>query len=77
MILTVLFFYSKQEEQEDISSSLTEQNWEKSIPEPLSWRSDEEDEDSDFGEEQRDCYLKVLSRFVGPTCVCVCNFYIA
>lgn len=79
MILTLLFFHSKQEEQEDISSSLTEQNWEKNIPEPLSWRSDEEDEDSDFGEEQRDCYLKVLSRFVGPTpmyiCACVCLIF--
>ncbi|KAI4807800.1 hypothetical protein KUCAC02_027585, partial [Chaenocephalus aceratus] len=32
---------------------------------PLSWRSDEEDEDSDFGEEQRDRYLKV-SRLVSP-----------
>uniref|UniRef100_A0A0F7ZB02 Glycerol-3-phosphate acyltransferase 1, mitochondrial n=1 Tax=Crotalus adamanteus TaxID=8729 RepID=A0A0F7ZB02_CROAD len=54
-----LLLVAEQEEQEDISSSLTEQNWEKNIPEPLSWRSDEEDEDSDFGEEQRDCYLKV------------------
>jgi len=45
----------------------------------LSWRSDEEDEDSDFGEEQRDCYLKVsqskehqqfvtfLQRLLGPS----------
>ncbi|XP_054839759.1 glycerol-3-phosphate acyltransferase 1, mitochondrial isoform X2 [Eublepharis macularius] len=48
-----------EDEQEDISSTLAEQNWEKKLPEPLSWRSDEEDEDSDFGEEQRDCYLKV------------------
>ncbi|XP_066476630.1 glycerol-3-phosphate acyltransferase 1, mitochondrial isoform X1 [Tiliqua scincoides] len=50
---------AEQEEQEDISPSLAEQHWEKKLPEPLSWRSDEEDEDSDFGEEQRDCYLKV------------------
>uniref|UniRef100_A0A670HX38 Glycerol-3-phosphate acyltransferase 1, mitochondrial n=1 Tax=Podarcis muralis TaxID=64176 RepID=A0A670HX38_PODMU len=48
-----------QDEQEDISPSLAEQHWEKKLPEPLSWRSDGEDEDSDFGEEQRDCYLKV------------------
>uniref|UniRef100_A0A8C6Q361 Glycerol-3-phosphate acyltransferase 1, mitochondrial n=1 Tax=Nothobranchius furzeri TaxID=105023 RepID=A0A8C6Q361_NOTFU len=33
--------------------------WPKKFSEPLSWRSDEEDEDSDFGEEQRDRYLKV------------------
>ncbi|XP_034989164.1 glycerol-3-phosphate acyltransferase 1, mitochondrial isoform X2 [Zootoca vivipara] len=48
-----------EDEQEDISPSLAEQHWEKKLPEPLSWRSDGEDEDSDFGEEQRDCYLKV------------------
>ncbi|XP_062988721.1 glycerol-3-phosphate acyltransferase 1, mitochondrial isoform X2 [Elgaria multicarinata webbii] len=48
-----------EDEQEDISPGLTEQHWEKKLPEPLSWRSDGEDEDSDFGEEQRDCYLKV------------------
>uniref|UniRef100_A0A6Q2X771 Glycerol-3-phosphate acyltransferase 1, mitochondrial n=1 Tax=Esox lucius TaxID=8010 RepID=A0A6Q2X771_ESOLU len=39
--------------------SPTEEPWPKKFPEPLSWRSDEEDEDSDFGEEQRDRYLKV------------------
>ncbi|XP_053161985.1 glycerol-3-phosphate acyltransferase 1, mitochondrial isoform X4 [Hemicordylus capensis] len=50
---------AEQDEQDDISPSLAEQHWEKKLPEPLSWRSDEEDEDSDFGEEQRDCYLKV------------------
>ncbi|EMP39051.1 Glycerol-3-phosphate acyltransferase 1 [Chelonia mydas] len=69
---------SLQDDQEDISPSLTEQQWGKKLPEPLSWRSDEEDEDSDFGEEQRDCYLKVnqsqehqqyitfLQRLLGP-----------
>nr|XP_042711169.1 glycerol-3-phosphate acyltransferase 1, mitochondrial isoform X3 [Chrysemys picta bellii] len=69
---------SLQDDQEDISPSLTEQQWSKKLPEPLSWRSDEEDEDSDFGEEQRDCYLKVnqsqehqqyitfLQRLLGP-----------
>uniref|UniRef100_A0A2K6P332 Glycerol-3-phosphate acyltransferase 1, mitochondrial n=1 Tax=Rhinopithecus roxellana TaxID=61622 RepID=A0A2K6P332_RHIRO len=66
------------DDQEDISPSLAEQQWDKKLPEPLSWRSDEEDEDSDFGEEQRDCYLKVsqskehqqfitfLQRLLGP-----------
>uniref|UniRef100_A0ACB8F9L9 Uncharacterized protein n=1 Tax=Sphaerodactylus townsendi TaxID=933632 RepID=A0ACB8F9L9_9SAUR len=50
----------QQDDQEEISSSShAEQHWEKKLPEPLSWRSDEEDEDSDFGEEQQDCYLKV------------------
>uniref|UniRef100_A0A452RPG2 Glycerol-3-phosphate acyltransferase 1, mitochondrial n=1 Tax=Ursus americanus TaxID=9643 RepID=A0A452RPG2_URSAM len=65
-------------DQEDISPGLAEQQWDKKLPEPLSWRSDEEDEDSDFGEEQRDCYLKVsqskehqqfitfLQRLLGP-----------
>lgn len=73
-ILTV----AEQDEQEDISPGLGEQQWDKKLPEPLSWRSDEEDEDSDFGEEQRDCYLKVsqskehqqfisfLQRLLGP-----------
>uniref|UniRef100_A0A5F8GUP1 Glycerol-3-phosphate acyltransferase 1, mitochondrial n=1 Tax=Monodelphis domestica TaxID=13616 RepID=A0A5F8GUP1_MONDO len=51
---------AEQDDQEDISPGLAEQSWEKKLPEPLSWRSDEEDEDSDFGEEQRDCYLKVF-----------------
>lgn len=54
-----LLFKFKQDDQEDVSPSLTEQQWNKKLPEPLTWRSDEEDEDSDFGEEQRDCYLKV------------------
>ncbi|MGH0150295.1 UNVERIFIED_CONTAM: hypothetical protein FKN15_017276 [Acipenser sinensis] len=49
------------EDQEDLSPSPTEEHWPKKYPEPLSWRSDEEDEDSDFGEEQRDRYLKVSS----------------
>ncbi|XP_019502200.1 PREDICTED: glycerol-3-phosphate acyltransferase 1, mitochondrial isoform X3 [Hipposideros armiger] len=69
---------SLQDDQEDISPGLAEQQWDKKLPEPLSWRSDEEDEDSDFGEEQRDCYLKVsqskehqqfitfLQRLLGP-----------
>ncbi|OXB82358.1 UNVERIFIED_CONTAM: hypothetical protein H355_009283 [Colinus virginianus] len=69
---------AEQDEQEDVSPSLTEQHWNKKLPEPLTWRSDEEDEDSDFGEEQRDCYLKVsqsqehqqyitfLQRLLGP-----------
>lgn len=73
-ILTV----AEQDEQEDISPGLAEQQWDKKLPAPLSWRSDEEDEDSDFGEEQRDCYLKVsqskehqqfltfLQRLLGP-----------
>lgn len=54
-----ILLIAEQDEQEDISSNLAEQHWEKKLPQPLSWRSDEEDEDSDFGEEQRDCYLKV------------------
>ncbi|XP_038613521.1 glycerol-3-phosphate acyltransferase 1, mitochondrial [Tachyglossus aculeatus] len=69
---------AEQDDQEDISPGLPEQHWDKKLPEPLSWRSDEEDEDSDFGEEQRDCYLKVsqskehqefisfLQRLLGP-----------
>nr|XP_060499041.1 glycerol-3-phosphate acyltransferase 1, mitochondrial [Panthera onca] len=73
-ILTV----AEQDDQEDTSPGLAEQQWDKKLPEPLSWRSDEEDEDSDFGEEQRDCYLKVsqskehqqfitfLQRLLGP-----------
>uniref|UniRef100_A0A8D3C2Z0 Glycerol-3-phosphate acyltransferase 1, mitochondrial n=1 Tax=Scophthalmus maximus TaxID=52904 RepID=A0A8D3C2Z0_SCOMX len=44
--------------EEELSPSPTEEPWSKKFPEPLSWRSDEEDEDSDFGEEQRDRYLK-------------------
>ncbi|KAK7804921.1 hypothetical protein U0070_024459 [Myodes glareolus] len=73
-ILTV----AEQDDQEDVSPGLAEQQWDKKLPEPLNWRSDEEDEDSDFGEEQRDCYLKVsqskehqqfisfLQRLLGP-----------
>ncbi|XP_029466233.1 glycerol-3-phosphate acyltransferase 1, mitochondrial [Rhinatrema bivittatum] len=68
-----------EDDQEDISPSLTEQPWDSKLPDHLSWRSDEEDEDSDFGEEQRDRYLKVsqsqehqhfisfLQRLLGPT----------
>ncbi|NXS59083.1 GPAT1 acyltransferase, partial [Brachypteracias leptosomus] len=73
-----ILLVAEQDEQEDVSPNLTEQQWDKKLPEPLSWRSDEEDEDSDFGEEQRDCYLKVsqsqehqqyitfLQRLLGP-----------
>uniref|UniRef100_A0A7N8XMX1 Glycerol-3-phosphate acyltransferase 1, mitochondrial n=1 Tax=Mastacembelus armatus TaxID=205130 RepID=A0A7N8XMX1_9TELE len=51
--------YVAEEDQEELSPSPTEEPWPKKFPEPLSWRSDEEDEDSDFGEEQRDRYLKL------------------
>lgn len=51
--------YVAEEDQEELSPSPTEEPWPKKFPEPLSWRSDEEDEDSDFGEEQRIRYLKV------------------
>uniref|UniRef100_A0A669PUD8 Glycerol-3-phosphate acyltransferase 1, mitochondrial n=1 Tax=Phasianus colchicus TaxID=9054 RepID=A0A669PUD8_PHACC len=73
-----ILLVAEQDDQEDVSPSLTEQQWNKKLPEPLTWRSDEEDEDSDFGEEQRDCYLKVsqsqehqqyitfLQRLLGP-----------
>lgn len=60
--LSLVVSSAQQDEQEDISAGLGEQQWDKKLPEPLSWRSDEEDEDSDFAEEQRDCYLKVLWR---------------
>ncbi|XP_041426218.1 glycerol-3-phosphate acyltransferase, mitochondrial S homeolog isoform X2 [Xenopus laevis] len=67
-----------EEEQEDASPSVTDEPWDKKLAEHLSWRSDEEDEDSDFGEEQRDRYLKMspceehqqflafLQRLLGP-----------
>ncbi|KAG7492470.1 hypothetical protein MATL_G00015000 [Megalops atlanticus] len=70
--------YVAEEDQEELSPSPTDEPWPKKFPEPLSWRSDEEDEDSDFGEEQRDRYLKVsmspehqefftfLQRLLGP-----------
>uniref|UniRef100_A0A8C7YK12 Glycerol-3-phosphate acyltransferase 1, mitochondrial n=1 Tax=Oryzias sinensis TaxID=183150 RepID=A0A8C7YK12_9TELE len=51
--------YVAEEDQEELSPSPAEEPWPKKFSEPLSWRSDEEDEDSDFGEEQRDRYLKV------------------
>uniref|UniRef100_A0A672FPJ5 Glycerol-3-phosphate acyltransferase 1, mitochondrial n=1 Tax=Salarias fasciatus TaxID=181472 RepID=A0A672FPJ5_SALFA len=51
--------YVAEEDQEELSPSPTDEPWPKKFSEPLSWRSDEEDEDSDFGEEQRDRYLKV------------------
>uniref|UniRef100_A0A8C7FV06 Glycerol-3-phosphate acyltransferase 1, mitochondrial n=1 Tax=Oncorhynchus kisutch TaxID=8019 RepID=A0A8C7FV06_ONCKI len=51
--------YVAEEDQEELTPSPTEEPWPKKFPEPLSWRSDEEDEDSDFAEEQRDRYLKV------------------
>uniref|UniRef100_A0A3B3D4L3 Glycerol-3-phosphate acyltransferase 1, mitochondrial n=1 Tax=Oryzias melastigma TaxID=30732 RepID=A0A3B3D4L3_ORYME len=53
--------YVAEEDQEELSPSPAEEPWPKKFSEPLSWRSDEEDEDSDFGEEQRDRYLKVSS----------------
>uniref|UniRef100_A0A8C1A3E2 Glycerol-3-phosphate acyltransferase 1, mitochondrial n=1 Tax=Cyprinus carpio carpio TaxID=630221 RepID=A0A8C1A3E2_CYPCA len=46
-----------EEDQEELSPS--DEPWPKKFPEALAWRSDEEDEDSDFGDEQRDRYLKV------------------
>uniref|UniRef100_A0A673J9B3 Glycerol-3-phosphate acyltransferase 1, mitochondrial n=1 Tax=Sinocyclocheilus rhinocerous TaxID=307959 RepID=A0A673J9B3_9TELE len=46
-----------EEDQEELSPS--EEPWPKKFPGALAWRSDEEDEDSDFGDEQRDRYLKV------------------
>ncbi|XP_068111344.1 glycerol-3-phosphate acyltransferase 1, mitochondrial isoform X2 [Hyperolius riggenbachi] len=67
-----------EDDQEDTSPNLTEPAWDSKIPERVQWRSDEEDEDSDFGEEQRDRYLKVspshnhqqfiafLQRLLGP-----------
>ncbi|XP_057387035.1 glycerol-3-phosphate acyltransferase 1, mitochondrial isoform X3 [Balaenoptera acutorostrata] len=73
-----ILIVAEPDDQEDTSPGLAEQQWDKKLPEPLSWRSDEEDEDSDFGEEQRDCYLKVsqskehqqfitfLQRLLGP-----------
>uniref|UniRef100_UPI00398F871B glycerol-3-phosphate acyltransferase 1, mitochondrial isoform X2 n=1 Tax=Pristiophorus japonicus TaxID=55135 RepID=UPI00398F871B len=63
--------------EEDLSPSPTEETWVNKYPDGLSWRSDEED-DSDYGEEQRDRYLKVsqsqdhqeflafLQRLLGP-----------
>ncbi|XP_031438781.1 glycerol-3-phosphate acyltransferase 1, mitochondrial isoform X4 [Clupea harengus] len=50
-----------EEDQEELSPSPTEEVWPKAFPPTLSWRNEEEDEDSDFGEEQRDRYLKVSS----------------
>ncbi|GCC34030.1 hypothetical protein chiPu_0012503 [Chiloscyllium punctatum] len=44
--------------EEDLSPSPTEETWANKYPDGLSWRSDEED-DSDYGEERRDRYLKV------------------
>ncbi|MEE6486892.1 hypothetical protein FKM82_014725 [Ascaphus truei] len=67
-----------EDDQEDGSPNLAEQPWDNKLPEHLSWRSDEEDEDSDFGEEQRDRFLRVspsqehqqfisfLQRLLGP-----------
>uniref|UniRef100_A0A3B3R7Z7 Glycerol-3-phosphate acyltransferase 1, mitochondrial n=1 Tax=Paramormyrops kingsleyae TaxID=1676925 RepID=A0A3B3R7Z7_9TELE len=48
-----------EDDQEELSPGASEEPWSQRYPEPLSWRSDEEDEDSDFGEEQRDRYLKL------------------
>uniref|UniRef100_A0A671NM48 Glycerol-3-phosphate acyltransferase 1, mitochondrial n=1 Tax=Sinocyclocheilus anshuiensis TaxID=1608454 RepID=A0A671NM48_9TELE len=47
-----------EEDQEELSPS--EEPWPKKFPGALAWRSDEEDEDSDFGDEQRDRYLKQI-----------------
>ncbi|XP_077114150.1 glycerol-3-phosphate acyltransferase 1, mitochondrial [Ranitomeya variabilis] len=67
-----------EEDQDDGSPNLTEPTWDNKMAEHVRWRSDEEDEDSDFGEEQRDRYLKVspaqehrgfitfLQRLLGP-----------
>ncbi|XP_053306028.1 glycerol-3-phosphate acyltransferase 1, mitochondrial [Spea bombifrons] len=67
-----------EEDQEDASPNPEEQPWENKLPDRLPWRNEEEDEDSDFGEEQRDRYLKVsalpehqqfiafLQRLLGP-----------
>uniref|UniRef100_A0A671NM43 Glycerol-3-phosphate acyltransferase 1, mitochondrial n=1 Tax=Sinocyclocheilus anshuiensis TaxID=1608454 RepID=A0A671NM43_9TELE len=49
-----------EEDQEELSPS--EEPWPKKFPGALAWRSDEEDEDSDFGDEQRDRYLKVIKK---------------
>uniref|UniRef100_A0A3Q3F127 Glycerol-3-phosphate acyltransferase 1, mitochondrial n=1 Tax=Labrus bergylta TaxID=56723 RepID=A0A3Q3F127_9LABR len=54
-----VLYVAEVSDQEELSPSPTDELWPKKFPEPLSWRSDEEDEDSDFGEEQRDRYLKV------------------
>ncbi|XP_069756162.1 glycerol-3-phosphate acyltransferase 1, mitochondrial isoform X2 [Narcine bancroftii] len=63
--------------EEDLSPSPTEETWANKYPDGLSWQSNEED-DSDYGEEQRDRYLKVsqsqdhkefitfLQRLLGP-----------
>ncbi|KAM4031423.1 glycerol-3-phosphate acyltransferase 1, mitochondrial isoform 2-T3 [Anomaloglossus baeobatrachus] len=67
-----------EEDQEDGSPNLTEPTWDSKMADHMRWRGDEEDEDSDFGEEQRDRYLKVspapehrgfvtfLQRLLGP-----------
>ncbi|XP_075071801.1 glycerol-3-phosphate acyltransferase 1, mitochondrial [Mixophyes fleayi] len=67
-----------EEDQEDGSPNLAEPTWDNKILDHVRWRSEEEDEDSDFGEEQRDRYLKMspsqehqnfiafLQRLLGP-----------
>ncbi|XP_072280880.1 glycerol-3-phosphate acyltransferase 1, mitochondrial [Pyxicephalus adspersus] len=77
-LVTYGIFLVAEEDQEDASPSLSEPTWDRNIPDRVQWRSDEEDEDSDFGEEQRDRYLKVspsqkhqqflsfLQRLLGP-----------
>ncbi|CAH2322547.1 glycerol-3-phosphate acyltransferase 1, mitochondrial [Pelobates cultripes] len=50
-----------EEDQEDGSPNSAENAWENKLPNHLPWRNEDEDEDSDFGEEQRDRYLKVSS----------------
>ncbi|XP_073451991.1 glycerol-3-phosphate acyltransferase 1, mitochondrial [Aquarana catesbeiana] len=77
-LVTYGIFLVAEDDQEDASPSLSESTWDSKIPDRVQWRSDEEDEDSDFGEEQRDRYLKVspsqkhqqflsfLQRLLGP-----------
>lgn len=77
-LVTYGIFLVAEDDQEDASPSLSEPTWGSKIPDHVQWRSEEEDEDSDFGEEQRDRYLKVsptpkhqqflsfLQRLLGP-----------
>ncbi|XP_018429760.1 PREDICTED: glycerol-3-phosphate acyltransferase 1, mitochondrial, partial [Nanorana parkeri] len=77
-LVTYGIFLVAEDDQEDASPGLSEPTWGSKIPDRVQWRSDEEDEDSDFGEEQRDRYLKVsptpnhqqflsfLQRLLGP-----------
>ncbi|KAG9465715.1 hypothetical protein GDO78_017850 [Eleutherodactylus coqui] len=77
-LITIGVLLVAEDDQEDGSPNLTESTWDNKMAEHVRWRSDEEDEDSDFGEEQRDRYLKVspaeehrsfitfLQRLLGP-----------